>query len=700
MPVPVRHCCSRFLRAIFPNCRLATLALAGVGLEATLLMQSPHSVLTQWSPVPGLAVAWLLWFWLSMTWMLRLSHTGLEAIHRQSPWLGRLLSILAGLIFTLLLAVQVASWGLFCQTGVFANVEVCRFLLVNPFTSIWRDLTVPERSAFVLLGIGLPAIVATMPRLLRWLAAGQWPETNPITQESVWIASWRTATILLLLPSWLIANDQSEIRQAAWIDAAKTRVHPVTSLALSAAELFVSEPIEACLDESTLTPLDVTWTPPQNGRRPSVIVLAVESLRADTIQLVHQGQEVLPNINRLTQSGVHFTRAYAQSTHSDYADVCIVSSLYPLRTRRHHYYDVRDPWPKTLAFDVFKQAGYDTAIISSQNESWGQMDQFLQSPNLDLFFDSQRSGLATADVTRDPGLARELKLGALTAGRLEDSQTMDRALGWVTERIERDQPFFLSMNFQSSHFPYELPQDAPRPFQPCELAPQVSFLQYPESEVPTVKNAYFNGIHHCDQQIGRLINRLEEINALDDVVLIVLGENGEAFRENGSCGHAREPVEPVVHVATVIHAPSLLKPGVEDYPLEHVDLLPTLLGRFGWLQHPNFQGCDIYAEDRVPEEERLLYFHANSALAQADAVLLAGRWKYHIDYRRGWTALFDLADDPAESSDVSSEYPELAQRLHRQLRTWRQNQLAYYHYPHYYGRYFPPRSPQWAADGL
>lgn len=75
-----------------------------------------------------------------------------------------------------------------------------------------------------------------------------------------------------------------------------------------------------------------------------------------------------PHLNRLAKQGVQFTRAYTQSTHSDYADVCIVSSLYPLRKTRHHYYSASDPWPKTLIYDLLKPLGYVTAIFSSQNE--------------------------------------------------------------------------------------------------------------------------------------------------------------------------------------------------------------------------------------------------------------------------------------------------------------------------------------------
>jgi len=441
-----------------------------------------------------------------------------------------------------------------------------------------------------------------------------------------------------------------------------------------------------------------------------VIFVAIESLRHDVVHLVHQGREVTPHLNALTRNGIQWTNAYSQSTHSDYADVCIVSSLYPLRTRNHHYYRTGDPWPKTLAFDVFKRAGYDTAIISSQNEAWGGMDQFLETKNLDLFYDSNRSGAPTITSEKDPGFAYERSIGTFSAGSLDDQHTMDTAMAWIEQRFRASTPFFLSMNFQSSHFPYELPEQTAQPFQPCKLDADVSFMGYPREKTHKVRNAYYNGIHNCDRQLGRLVEALRRAGKLDQVVLVVMGENGEAFHENGSVGHAREPVEPAIHVATVMHAPQFLQPRVESYPFEHGDLLPTVLGLLDWPRHPNFQGIDALDEHLDPRptlEQRLLYFHVNSPAAHVDAVQWAGRWKYVWDHRTDIGRLFDLETDPEEATDVASEHPQIAQRLSQAVRDWRKRQLAYYHFPIYYRTHYPPAPPRlhdrgitWAATKL
>jgi len=700
--MPVR----RLLSQIFPGPLVAAGSLVAALLEGVLLLQAPHHVYASGGPVPWLAVLFFVWFWLTAGWGVWGLARGCAALRqRYGAKVGLASELATGIVLTMTILMHVASWGLYLRTGRFANMEGFVFIAVNPSATIWSDLTVSERLSLSMLAIGGLIGLAATPWLLRVIARQTWGEeasAQAAAGGSVInpVRAWQGATLALLIPGMLVANDQSGHRKMMRVDALKNSVNPPLTLALSGVELFLTERIVPCVDPADLTPHSEgrKWAPKQvaaGEKPPSIIVLAVESLRADTVHLVHQGRDVMPNLNRLARGGVHFTNAYAQSTHSDYADVCIVSSLYPLRTRWHHYYRKADPWPKTLAFDIFKQAGYRTAIVSSQNESWGGMDQFLETPNLDLFYDAQRSGARSYISARDPGFAHEIAIGSLSAGRLEDSHTMDTAVRWVTERHNADEPFFLSMNFQSSHFPYELPEGTECPFQPSHLDDDVTFMYHPPEKTPQVRNAYYNGIHHCDRQIGRMVETLDKLGRLDDVILVVLGENGEAFHENGSVGHAREPVEPAIHTAMVVHAPERLAPKVEPYPVEHVDVLPTVCGLLGWDPHPNFQGRDIFAADRPQLHDRLLFFHANSAAARADAVQLAGRWKYHINHRTGETALYDLHTDRKETTDLSGRHPELARELDRTLREWRNSQLAYHHFSMCYEAGYPPAAPRW-----
>jgi arylsulfatase A-like enzyme len=512
------------------------------------------------------------------------------------------------------------------------------------------------------------------------------------------------ARILVWCLIWgaLIATSRQRMRQSTfrmseqWQASVQRGLNPLATVLFGSLAGAGGERIEPVLDGSELVPLDAAaWQPAVPAKHgPSVIFLAVESLRHDIVGLTHQGLEVMPNLNRLAQAGVHFPRAYTQSTHSDYADPCLVSSLYPLRSPRHHYYSRNDPWPKTLIWDLLSPAGYATAIISAQNEKWGGMDKFLETPGLDLYYDAERSQLGMPVDVRDSGFAQEIQAGRLSGGSLLDSHVMDVAIAWIGSRVAEGKPYFLSMNLQSSHFPYSIPADLPRPFQPSAIDFDASFSYYPPEKAPVVRNAYYNALQEVDRQLGRLVEALRQLGQLDDTLLMVMGENGQAFHENGVVSHAGVPVEPVVRVALVMHAPQRLPPRVDEYPVELIDLPPTVLGLIGQPPHPNFQGIDVFASPRPAIEDRVLYFHTENPLCRSDALLYQGRWKLIHDRERGISVLFDVVADPGESNNLIDRHPELARRLRSTLTRWRQRQLAYYHFPFYYLSHYPPQPPR------
>ena len=676
---------------------MALLAITGFAFEAVLLTGTPDHVYLAGGPTPLVAVMFLVWFWVTVGWATWWVARLCSRLAQGSRPVAVLVYSVATLAVSACVLVYMASWGFFLQSGRFANLEVLQFLLVNP-RGLWNYVIEAEPVHLVWFGVLSTLLLVGTPLLLRLAGRSAWSPSAERSSAARRHSAWRWVTIATLFVTFFVTCDLSPQRKTMRFDSLKYGLNPTLALSASGFETLLEEPIEACLDVAELEPIAEPMpvrTASSQPKRPSIIILAIEALRHDVIYLEHQGREVLPNLNRLTRDSLQFTRSYTQSTHSDYADVCLVSSLYPLRTRRHHYFRKGDPWPKTLIYDVLKPAGYATAIFSSQNEAWGGMDQFLQSPNLDRFYDPEHSDAATQPVSdRDPGFAREVQLGTLVAGKFPDAHTTDKAIEWIRQQVADGRPFYLSMNFQSSHFPYLLPEGTDQPFQPYDLDADVNFVTYPVEKMPKVRNAYYNAIHECDRQLGRLVAALRELGQLDDTILVVTGENGEAFHEHGSVGHAREPIEPAIHVANVFHAPNLLKPGTEDYPFEHVDLVPTLLGLVGLPSSPNFQGIDVFSADRPLLAERLLFFHVLSPLARVDAVLLAGRWKYVHDYNTRLTALYDLETDPGETIDVSAANPATTDRLRHVLSSWRRRQLAYYHYPMYYQNYYPPQPPK------
>ncbi len=641
----------------------------------------------------------LSWTWLTAMWCVWGLSRATDAAGNRRPlrWLG-LVVVVA--ITELFLFVQVCSWVIYRRTGQFGGVDALDFAWHNVAEpEFWGYMASSELPTLWRFAAVAALIMLALPRLLRILSQSSWRITAGRRTWQMRIAVWLVAGMGCLLLGLSTGRELSRPRRELALSLLRYRTNPVVTCLSGIQEFWELKPISPCLVDANLVPLTEKPTdPPALKATPSVVMIAIESLRHDVIHQVHQGREVTPQINAIFKDGRHFTQAYAQSTHSDYSDVAVLCSLYPLRARRHHFYSRRDPWPVVRIYDALKPAGYATAHISSQNESWGGMDQLLASPNLDLLYDADHSHAAKLLSRRDTGLAYAIAAGQIRNGKLDDAHTVDVAIDWVRKQASAGKPFYLSMNLQYSHFPYELPATVAHPFQPCEIDFEASFIRYPEEKTEVVRNAYFNALHAADEEVGRLVRVLRELNRLDDTLLVIYGDNGESFHEHGAVTHAREPYEPAIHIACGMRAPGWVSPGTDDYPCELIDLPPTILGLLGLSRQPNFQGIDLFAHDRPAVDRRQIFLHVESALAQADAVVRAGRWKFMHDRRTGREYLFDLKTDPREVRNVASQELEWAAQLRETLAEWRNRQLAYYYYPFYYRKYYPPAPPGCSAQ--
>lgn len=646
------------------------------------------------------SVSWIFW-WIA-------GYTVSQNLSRRRRHLSFALLVMG---FGALLFFLSCSWIFYLRTGAFLDLEALQFgssnlLMMGHY--IWQA----ERMAFLLtsaacLAGSLLAITA-FSRLYSSTEIGPSNWTHPKVGK---LCLFLTVELACVLVFFSYMNKREAIAAGFWWKHAgpgsgyevKNRLNPlVTVVTKSVVQGISSDTVQGEIATEDLGPrLTTEYKANQSAPEPdepySVIYIAVEALRHDVVQLKHQGQEVMPHLNRLARSGLHFTHSYAQSTHSNYADPCLFSSLYPLRTPQHHVYSRSDPWPKTMLYDVLKQRGYATAIYSSQNETWGHMDAFLESPQLDVFYDSRSHDGPTHIPAKDTSFSYYAR-NTHVAGKLDDAITMQQAIKWIDAQDKHKTPFALCMNLQTSHFPYELPPGQTGPFQPGVLDFPASFVSYPKEKIPVVRNAYFNSLHYIDQQIGKLVAYLEQNQLREKTLIVIAGDQGEAFYENGYPTHAGPPYEPAVRVALVMDCPGLLEPKEISYLTQAIDIVPTICGQLKVPIHPGFQGINVLADDRPPLEARCAFIHCESNISKSDALINGTGWKLIHDRNKDVLRLYNLVTDPGEQTDLSQQKPELCQSMAALLHKWRRQQLLYYQNPSYYGFYYPPRTPQVSAE--
>lgn len=589
------------------------------------------------------------------------------------------------------------SWGFYRRSGVFPDVDVVRFTLLNARMLLKYFIQAEPGSLVVASLIGLASLsIAThaFRRQARYRPFGQVSTASGIVAGILFV---NVTGVLLFFgdrrADLFSRTDAYRAPFPACSHLFRHRVNPTAAMALSCfAEDEVDQDYEIPASNLLVRRRNsVPITGSVSSTRPNVILIIVESLRHDVIGLSHQGREVMPRLNRLAREGVHFPRAYTQSVHSDYADPCFVSSQYPLRSERQYFYTSATPWPRLFLWDVLHERGYATSIISSQNEAWSNMHLFYEGPGLDWLFDS-RSAPHQAEMLGDVILAEWSEATGL-AGKLDDQLTRETAERWISDQAAAGRPFFTFINYQTSHFPYRLPPGRTGVFSPGVIDFEASLFGYPPARAPTVRNAYFNALHYIDDQIGAIVDHVASLELAGETIIAVAGDHGEAFHENGETGHAQSLLETVTRVPLIFYAPGRVAARTDHYLSQTIDVAPTLLGLARVSPPEAFQGIDLLDSERPPAASRIVFQHSRAGGRGCDGVVTNHGWKYIEEQGLGEGVLQWRPTDLGPERNISNDHPQIATVLKTVLRTWRRHQLAYYRWPRYYGVFHAPRTP-------
>ena len=579
-----------------------------------------------------------------------------------------------------------ASWGLFWQTGSFINSQAFLFLAPHPLQVFhWVDADLAVMLVALALG-GTGLIMIWLPR---------WIKRWPVMFQRRMVLAWSWMIGLCVLGSFLgelySGTDGRQFMRTAIIyskirDNASGPFPHVLADIRKYIRYRPEERIKADdirIIQRPIISMEKYLADARPTHRWNVIILMVESLRADQLRAYGGSRDVMPTVDSLSRDSRVFLNAYTHSSHTDYATVTPFSSHYPLRSRTSYTYPEKPSYPRVLIYDVLKALQYHTAMFSSSNEFWGGMINFLQTGNVDRFFHAANFKGPSYVMQGDAGFAdwtRETK----HAGSVDDRYTVSEAIQWI-EGVKRE-PFFLGLNFQSSHIPYMVPRDFPRRFGPAKLDFTIRFAHFPQEKIEVVKDIYADSLAYVDAQIARLFEYLKSKGMWDNTIIVLTGDHGQAFYEHGFASHASAIFDEVMKVPLVIRAPQL-KPGTEDRLAQHVDIPPSIVGLLGLPAHPSFQGIDLL--NTAPDPKRSAYMLAQTPLAYQYGIVRSGH-KLIYDERERRYSLYDLVFDPGEKTDIASSQPELVTELAKRLQTWRTLQIEYYADESLQSREYPP----------
>jgi len=374
--------------------------------------------------------------------------------------------------------------------------------------------------------------------------------------------------------------------------------------------------------------------PEGTATRPNILLVTLDTTRADVLGCYGGDPKVSPNLDRIAGRSHLFERCEASVPQTMPSHTTIFSGLHPF----HH--GVR----KNLAIMV----GPKVPLVAEELHGKGyRTGAFVSSFVVDGRFGFER-GFDHYDA---PDIRPRLGGGM----ERRAAETVRAAADWIATSKA---PWFVWVHIFDPHAPYE----APPPF-------GGRFADRP----------YAAEVAYADNEVGRLVGTLVAEGLFDSTVVIIAGDHGEALGEHGEQTHGILLYEATTRVPLLIHMPGQTKAVRHASPVGLVDIAPTLRELVG-IETPGDGGSLLPAlrgKGGVVGERTLYIESLEGYLRNGWAPLFAvvrGRMKYIQSPR---PELYDLGTDPNERRDLASDRPDTVADLDRRLSEIRKGDEAF-----------------------
>jgi len=438
---------------------------------------------------------------------------------------------------------------------------------------------------------------------------------------------------------------------------------------------------------------------PQTARQPNIVLITMDTVRADHLSAYGYFRPTSPNFDRLATQGVLFENAIASSSWTLPSHESILTGLLP----HQHGADWFTPPSRdlrTLA-EILKSSGYETAGFSANLNfglaGWGMERGF------EIYEDdssSIRYNLAATLAGRaflQPLYERLIRDDRLD--RRNAAQVNRDVVRWLRRRSNR--PFFLFINYFEAHQPYRASAPYDRRFGRVSesmarylkttlggLPPQGAS----EADRAALIAGYDNCIAFVDDQLGKLLEALERQPDAANTTLIVTSDHGEAFGEHGTYDHCWNLYREGIHVPLVIVGPRIPVGRRIPNVVPTRKLFATLLDLASGGKLPlhdfslrRFWEAGFRSSFLDMALSELVVPHSPSPDCQIAISLITTEWHF-LRNARGKEELYHWPSDPEEKIDLSDspQYVQTVEDLksilytsvRRSLRPWHGREYA------------------------
>ncbi len=386
----------------------------------------------------------------------------------------------------------------------------------------------------------------------------------------------------------------------------------------------------------------------------NVILVTFDALRADRMGVYGYTKNTTPHLNRFAEEAFVFTDNMSQSGTTVSSLPSLFTGMFPDTDQLVHSRRMLGmrAGQITLA-DRLKASGRQTVAVVAHEYA---KQKYGMGQGFDIFDDNY-----------------------------EDIEPVEKTSRRLKEMLDRlKEPFFLWIHFRQPHAPYQShPRDfrefyKPKPGEPTlvdhthpellaklrktEPATTYTFGARLEEMTPTLlrqwQAMYDGNIRQGDLAFSRLLDQLKSRRLYDDSIIIVAADHAESLGEHGIFDHNNLYWNDL-HTPLLVRIPGTTGKTLDD-PTMNVDILPTILRLIDAPPADGVRGVDLFAPDRGIRPQIAEYPNRRT--------IKIGRFKF-MEKPPGQPApqLFDIAQDPAETNDLSAERPEIVREMEASL---------------------------------
>jgi arylsulfatase A-like enzyme len=421
----------------------------------------------------------------------------------------------------------------------------------------------------------------------------------------------------------------------------------------------------------------------------NVLIILLDSLRADHIEPGGETRVATPRLQRLADEGITFRGARSTASWTRPAVASLLTSLYALN---HGVLSITSRLPKKVPFlaSILKKNGYQTILITNNvmvSPTYGFGRGFTR------VFKEFHLGGGSIDA---PGTEQRRYRDPEQHAHEIWSKYIASAAAAATEK-----PFFVYLHERDPHLPYSPPSPYDAMYassyegNASSVPVRIGMLRYrPELAEPALID-HFDGLYsgevsYMDRYVGTLLDHLEMAGLERKTLVVFISDHGEEFWEHESVGHGHSVYDELLRVPLILRLEGVLPEGlVSDVPVDLADVAPSILDLLGIDPPPSAQGTSVlpYAipptagaeregtTAAVPVREHFSAAQANAPDTATQPVatsIVYGNWKLIHTAAEGRSVdrrLFDLATDPGEHSDIADTQAVVVGTLD-QMRRW------------------------------